>query len=152
MIYTRRRSGDAHMAFLSVYFCIFLRSMCAKCNLVETREPRIRSIAWISNRDRACQRKNEFFFLESIKTNTWCEFRAAIFVGIASENQLNGNNESLCMSSEVHTCCNRATRSCVRDDPARIFKSVHTKLMSFSCEFLLMILEQNCFEELHEIR
>lgn len=109
-------------------------------------------IAWIFNRDSACQRKNEFFFFfESIKTNTWCEFRAAIFVGTASENQLNGNNESLCMSSEVHTCCNRATRSCVRDDPARIFKSVYTKLMSSSCEFLSMIFEQNCFEELHEI-
>lgn len=90
---------------------------------------------------------NFFFFFRSQSRPT----HAAIFVGTASENQLNGNNESPMHVERSEYVLHIVRRDRVHDDPARIFKSVHTKLMSFSRKFLSMILEQNCFEEPREI-
>jgi len=47
----------------------------------------------LQSRDRA-RRRVSFFFEVNRDRHTRSEFRAAIFIGAASENQLNGNNES----------------------------------------------------------
>jgi len=98
MIYTRRRRPCVS---LPIYFCIFRvapRYAREMQNLAETREPR--SVAWISNREIDLAEgwvffsESEFFFGVNRDRHARSEFRAAIFIGTASENQLNGNNES----------------------------------------------------------
>lgn len=99
MIYTtrRRRDGDAHVGISTRAIFLHIPSRRdatrAKCNLAKTPGSSVFAASPLEI-ELAGGRVNFFFQSQSRDRNTRREFRAAIFVGAASENQLNGNNES----------------------------------------------------------